>query len=91
MDRAQHLEDIRVPMLFLQGDRDGLADVSLLKQVVAGLGERASLHIIEHADHSFHVTKRSGTTARALMHEMLDVASLWMKALARTEYRQPRA
>src|SRR3954467_11015974 len=80
--RAQHLADVRVPMLFLQGDRDGLADLSLLRPVVQDLGERATLHIIEHADHSFHVTKRSGTSVQAVMHEMLDVASSWMKALA---------
>ena len=82
MDRAQHLSDVQVPMLFLQGNRDGLADMSMLRQVVTRLGGRASLHILEHADHSFHVTKRSGTTVRAVMHQMLGVASSWMKALA---------
>jgi predicted alpha/beta-hydrolase family hydrolase len=87
--RAEHLLDVRVPMLFLQGDRDGLADMSLIMQVVAGLGQRASLHVVAHADHSFHVTKRSGTTVRALMHEMLDVASAWIATLARSTQGNP--
>jgi predicted alpha/beta-hydrolase family hydrolase len=80
-DRAQHLSDIHVPMLFLQGDRDGLADVSLLRQVVKGLGERASLHDIAHADHSFHVPVRSGTTDQAAMSTMLDICASWIGRL----------
>jgi len=84
VNRAQHLSQVHVPMLFLQGDRDGLADASLVSQVVTALGERASLHILEHADHSFHVTKRSGTTVRAVMDQMLDAASAWTATLTRS-------
>src|SRR5256885_6425905 len=61
-DRAAHLSDVKLPMLFLQGTRDALADVSLLKPVVKGLGKRATLHLTEAADHSFHVPKASGRT-----------------------------
>jgi uncharacterized protein len=82
-DRAQHLSDVHVPMLFLQGDRDAFADMSLMRQVVARLGEGASLHVLEHADHSFHVTKRSGTSVQAVIHQMLDIASSWIGALVR--------
>ncbi|MEO8320873.1 MAG: alpha/beta family hydrolase, partial [Bradyrhizobium sp.] len=54
-DRAKHLADIKIPMLFLQGTRDGLAELSLLEPVVKGLGAPASLHLVKEADHSFHV------------------------------------
>ena len=53
-DRAEHLADVKIPMLFLQGTRDTLAELSLLKPVVKGLGGRATLHLAEGADHSFH-------------------------------------
>jgi predicted alpha/beta-hydrolase family hydrolase len=82
--RAKHLTDVYVPMLFLQGDRDKLAELPLLQMVTYRLGERATLHVVEHADHSFHVTKRSGTTVQAVMTEMLDIASSWMATLARS-------
>jgi predicted alpha/beta-hydrolase family hydrolase len=87
IDRAEHLSKVHVPMLFLQGNRDRLADLSLVRQVIRVLGERASLHILDHADHSFHVTKRSGTTVQKVMHEMLDAASTWMATLARATPR----
>ncbi|HKY72925.1 MAG TPA: alpha/beta family hydrolase [Nitrospira sp.] len=60
IQRAEHLAKVDMPMLFLQGTRDALADLSLLRPVCAELGPRASLHVIEGADHSFHVLKRSG-------------------------------
>src|SRR5690242_15387531 len=52
--RAEHLAKVQIPMLFLQGDRDQFADLKLLKPVVKGLGERATLHLVEGGDHSFH-------------------------------------
>src|SRR5690242_6261035 len=52
--RAEHLARVEIPMLFLQGDRDQFADLKLLKPVVKGLGERATLHLVEGGDHSFH-------------------------------------
>jgi len=60
IERAAHLADIGIPMLFLQGTRDKLAELDLFKPVIAGLGERATLHLVEGADHSFHVRARSG-------------------------------
>src|SRR5947199_9343968 len=60
--RAEHLAQVRIPMLFLQGDRDEFADLKLLRPVVQRLGERATLHLVEVRDHSFHVLKRSGRT-----------------------------
>jgi predicted alpha/beta-hydrolase family hydrolase len=80
--RAKHLTDVHVPMLFLQGDRDKLAELPLLQMVTYRLAQRATLYIVPHADHSFHVTKRFGTSVEAVMDEMVDVASSWMKALA---------
>lgn len=60
IERAKHLEDVHIPMLFLQGTRDELADLALLRPVINSLGERATLHLLEAADHSFHVLARSG-------------------------------
>jgi len=60
--RADHLKLVSQPMLFLQGTRDDLADLSLLRPICDELGSKATLHVIEGADHSFHVLKRSGTT-----------------------------
>src|SRR3984893_5583515 len=59
-DRAAHLSDIQIPMLFLQGTRDGLAEMSLLEPVVKSLGGLASLHVVQEGDHSLHVPARSG-------------------------------
>ncbi len=59
VERAEHLSDIAIPMLFLQGTRDKLADLGLLKPVIAGLGAKATLHEIEGGDHSFAVLKKS--------------------------------
>jgi len=61
-ERAEHLDQVRLPMLFLQGTRDTLADLSLMQSLCSKLGSRARLHIVDTADHSFHVLKRSGTT-----------------------------
>jgi predicted alpha/beta-hydrolase family hydrolase len=80
-DRAKHLADIRVPMLFVQGTRDNLAELSLLEPVVKGLGPSASLHRVEGADHSFHVLARSGRNDREVMGEILDAFAGWIGAI----------
>ena len=82
-ERAKHLFDVNVPMLFLQGTRDELADLSLLQPLVAKLGTRATLKLFDDADHSFHVPARSGRTDAQVMDEMLDAFVAWMDALER--------
>jgi predicted alpha/beta-hydrolase family hydrolase len=77
-DRADHLDDVKIPMLFLQGTNDKLAGLDLLKPVVAKLGARATLHLIEGADHSFHVPARSGRKDAEVMAEMLDTFVGWI-------------
>jgi uncharacterized protein len=77
-DRARHLAEVKVPMLFLQGTRDTLAELALLEPVVAGLGALASLHVVKEADHSFHVLARSGRNDREVMTEILDAFAGWI-------------
>jgi uncharacterized protein len=81
VDRADHLADVQVPMLFLQGGNDKLAELSLLRPVVEGLGARARLHVVEGADHSFHVPVRSGRSDGEVMEEILDAFAAWSKTL----------
>ena len=76
-DRADHLTKIELPMLFLQGSRDTLADVPLIESVVQRLGPRARLHMVDGADHSFHVLVRSGRNDREVMNEILDAFVGW--------------
>ena len=76
--RADHLAQVGLPMLFLQGSRDELADLALLKGAVAGLGKRATLEVFEHADHSFHVPTRSGRTDAQVREMLLDAMERWM-------------
>ena len=78
--RAQHLDDVKAPMLFLQGTRDDLADLTLLRPVVERLGARAALQVFEDADHSFHVRARSGRTDAQVRAAMLDAVALWIAA-----------
>jgi predicted alpha/beta-hydrolase family hydrolase len=80
-DRAGHLTDVQIPMLFLQGTNDKLAELALLKPVVNKLGARAALHLLDGADHSFHVPKRSGRTDGEVMAEALDALAAWLSAL----------
>jgi len=80
-ERATHLSDIAVPMLFLQGTRDELAQLDLLQPVVSRLGSRATLEVFEHADHSFHVPVRSGRKDAQVMEELLDRTSVWIRAV----------
>ena len=74
-ERGAHLAEIRIPMLFLQGTRDALADLNQLKPLVASLGKRATLKLFEDADHSFHVPVKSGRKDTEIMAEMLDAFS----------------
>jgi predicted alpha/beta-hydrolase family hydrolase len=78
VERAAHLSDVKIPMLFLQGTRDGLADLALLKPTVAALGSSANLMLIEGADHAFHVLARSGRTDPEALSEMLDAFIDWV-------------
>jgi predicted alpha/beta-hydrolase family hydrolase len=80
-ERAQHLFDVRIPMLFLQGSRDQLADLSLLQPLVKRLGTRATLKTFADADHSFHVPARSGRKDAEVKSEMLDVFRNWIDAV----------
>jgi uncharacterized protein len=75
--RADHLERVAVPMLFLQGTRDEFADLTLLRQVVTRLGKRATLHLFEGGDHSFKVLKRSGKTEADVMSEVAGAIVGW--------------
>ena len=70
-----------MPMLFLQGTRDALADLSLLKPLISRLGPHATLKTIEGADHSFHVPVRSGRTDGEVLEELLDAFSQWLTTL----------
>jgi uncharacterized protein len=76
--RADHLSDVELPMLFLQGTNDALAELDLLRPVVARLGTRATLMLAESADHSFHVPARTGRKDAAVLAELLDAAAEWM-------------
>jgi hypothetical protein len=78
--RAEHLANVRIPMLFLQGTRDALAEADLVARVVAGLSDRATLTTILGADHSFHVPARTGRTDGQVMAELADAAAAWMLA-----------
>jgi len=78
IERAPHLSDVAIPMLFLQGTNDALAQLDLLEGVVAGLGARATLDLIPDADHSFHVPAKTGRKDPEVLAEALDRAAAWM-------------
>ncbi len=82
VERADHLDAVRLPMLFLQGDRDRLADLDLLGPVCRRLGDRAFLRVIAGADHGFHVLKRSGRTDAEVLGELADAAAGWANGLS---------
>lgn len=79
--RAEHLGQIRVPLLFVQGTRDDFAELPLLERVLARLGERATLHLVEGGDHSFRVLKRTGRTEADVMGEVVSAIDAWATAL----------
>jgi predicted alpha/beta-hydrolase family hydrolase len=80
IERAEHLARVHVPMLFVSGDRDALAELALLRTVVASLGELAALHLVEHADHSFKVAASTGRTPAETEAEALDALAGWIGA-----------
>jgi predicted alpha/beta-hydrolase family hydrolase len=79
-ERAKHLFDVQIPMLFLQGTRDALANLPLLEQLCARIGARATLKLFESADHSFHVPARTGRKDTEVRNELLDALAHWIHA-----------
>jgi uncharacterized protein len=79
--RAEHLDRVTIPMLFLQGTRDDLADLGLVRDVTSRLGPRATLHVVDGADHSFAVLKRSGRSGDAVLDELAMTTAAWFAGL----------
>ena len=77
-ERAAHLAEVTLPMLFMQGTRDTLADLQLIRQTTDALGPRATLRVIEGGDHSFHVLARSGRSDIEVMEELADTTARWI-------------
>jgi predicted alpha/beta-hydrolase family hydrolase len=77
VERGKHLHDVPLPMLFLQGTRDRLADLQLLQPLCDTLGRRVTLHAVEGADHSFRVLKRSGRSDAEVFDELADSFERW--------------
>jgi hypothetical protein len=82
-ERADHLFGVRVPMLFLQGTRDALADLDLLKPLVKKLGRRATLHLVAEGDHSFRVSAKTGVKPADVMDAILDTFGDWARRITR--------
>lgn len=80
-DRGAHLADVKTPMLFLQGSRDTLADLKLLKPLCAGLGKQAELFVIEGGDHSFHMLKSADRSDNEVIDELAAKASNWLSRI----------
>lgn len=78
-ERAAHLFDVKIPMLFMQGTRDDFADMQLLTTLVGKLGARATLRLFEEADHSFHVPARTGRKDSEIRVEIADALADWIK------------
>jgi predicted alpha/beta-hydrolase family hydrolase len=76
-ERGEHLAKVEVPMLFLQGTRDRLASLDLLRPLLSPLGERAALHVVEEADHSFHVPRRSGRNDAEVLEDLARAIAEW--------------
>lgn len=81
-ERGKHLYDVQLPMLFVQGSRDALADLALLRRLIERLGERATMHVVTEGDHSFHVPARSGREDADVRAEMLDALREWITRVA---------
>jgi predicted alpha/beta-hydrolase family hydrolase len=81
VERGEHLSQVQIPMLFLQGTRDAFAKLELIQPLVAALGARASLTLLKDADHSFHVPARTGCSDAQVRHEMLTVLAAWASTL----------
>ena len=82
IERSDHLRAAGVPLLFLQGTRDKLARLDLLEPVCQGPAQGATLHLVEGADHGFHVLKRSGRTDDDVQDELADATRTWIDGLA---------
>ncbi len=80
-ERARHLADVGAPMLFLQGTRDRLAHLELLRPVCRGLGQRCTLEVLDQADHSFRVPKRSGIDQEDVLDRLADTVLAWQEEL----------
>ena len=80
-DRAEHLARVDVPMLFISGDRDALAELDLLKPTVAALGKHATLRLVRHADHGFKTAAKSGRISADAEAEALDAVARWIRDL----------
>jgi len=83
-ERAEHLREVKIPMLFLQGTRDELAELELLQPLIDRLGARATLKLLPDADHSFHVPARTGRKDAEVRAEMLDALAAWMELAIHT-------
>ena len=81
LKRAEHLNQVKVPMLFHQGTRDTLADLTLMQSLCAQMESRAKLHVVDAADHSFHVLKRSGKTDADILRELARTTASWAASL----------
>jgi predicted alpha/beta-hydrolase family hydrolase len=81
IDRGAHLSQVKIPMLFLQGTRDALAELALIEPLANRLGERTTLTLLEGADHSFHVPSRSGRTDEQVRGEMVEVFATWVDSV----------
>lgn len=86
-ERAEHLFDIQIPMLFLQGTRDEFAKLELLKSLGEKLGSLATLKLFQDADHSFHVPARSGRNDAQVRVELLDALAVWSQAVIKQDPR----
>jgi predicted alpha/beta-hydrolase family hydrolase len=84
IERAEHLARVKIPMLFVSGDRDALAELELLQPIVSDLGESATLHVVRGADHSFKVVAKSGRTNAHTEAEGLDAVADWISRGAAT-------
>ncbi len=80
-ERAEHLHDVRLPLLFLQGTRDKLAELDRIAPLCRELGRRATLHVVEGGDHSFHVLKRSGRDDGEVLDELADAVEAWVRGV----------
>jgi len=80
-ERAEHLMEVRTPMLFLQGTKDALADLELLRPVLTSLGPAATLHVVEGADHGFHVPKSTGRNDGEVLDELADETVAWVRRI----------
>ena len=83
-ERADHLADVSLPMLFLQGTRDSFTELDLLRPILTKLGNRAALHIVEGAEHSFHMLKSSGRTDAEILKELARVTADWIEKIVKS-------